>query len=278
MQVAAGVGFGMRLVLDYRARQWLRRIPRYKVYTIAELLLLAVLAVQCARLLWVIVTPVDPLGDWRPARPQAFGEAIFRSFDPFFRTGAATGGPIVVTTLDLKLFGIRSDQASGRGSAIIGTPDGRQASYAVGEEIQPGVTLAAVAFDNVTILRGGAKEQIFLDQSQPATSVAPALSSGSAPAAMPGSAPPPAVADVQITPRLENGKVTGFAVDPQGLGAEFKAFGFQPGDVVTSINGISAAVANPDQVRAALAQSGGEVVAEVQRGGQTVTLRGTYAR
>jgi general secretion pathway protein C len=245
----------------------------------AELLLLAVLAVQCARLLWVIVTPVDPLGDWRPARPQAFADAIFRSFDPFFRTGAVTSGPIVVTTLDLKLFGIRSDQASGRGSAIIGTPDGQQASYAVGEEIQPGVTLAAVAFDNVTILRGGAKEQIFLDQSRPAISVGPEASSPSAPVAMPGSAPPPPVAaDVQITPRLENGKVTGFAVDPQGLGADFKAFGFQPGDVVTSINGISAAVANPEQVRAALAQSGGEVMAQVQRGGQTVTLRGTYAR
>jgi general secretion pathway protein C len=281
MEAVAGVGLRMRLVLDPRARMWLRRLPRTKVYTLAELLLLSALAVQCARLVWVIVTPVDPLGDWRPARPLAPGNAIFRSFDPFFRTGAVTSGPIVVTTLDLKLFGIRSDQASGRGSAIIATSDGQQASYAVGDEIQPGVTLGAVAFDNVTILRGGAKEQIFLDQSQPATSFAPA---GAAPplpttaSAPTGAMPPLAATDVQITPRLENGKVTGFAVDPQGLGAQFRAFGFQPGDVVLSINGISAAVANPEQVRAALGQTGGEVVAEVQRGGRTITLRGTYAR
>ena len=277
-------GFAMRLVLDTRARRWLRRLPRYKLYTVAELVLLSLLAVQCARLLWVIVTPVDPLGDWRPARAQVMGDAIFRSFDPFFRNGAATAGPVVVTTLDLKLYGIRSDQASGRGSAIIGTPDGQQASYAVGDEIQPGVTLDAVAFDNVTILRSGAKEQIFLDQSQPATSVAPPPGSPPAPGMAPppagmGASPlPPAAADVQITPRLENGKVTGFAVDPQGVGTQFKAFGFQPGDVVLSINGISAAVANPDQIRNALSQSGGEVVAEVQREGRTITLRGTYAR
>jgi len=270
----------MRLVLDPRARRWLRRLPRYNLYSVAEIVLLSLLAVQCARLVWVVVTPVDPLGDWRPRAAATFSDSIFRSFDPFFRTGAAAG-PMVVTTLDLKLFGIRSDQASGRGSAIIGTPDGRQASYLVGEEIQPGVTLAAVAFDNVTILRGGVREQVFLDQSAPATTVTPGT--GPSPVVLPpatSTAPPPpsAAADVQITPRLEGGQVTGFTVDPQGVGEAFRAYGFQPGDVVTSINGIAASVATPEQVRAALGQSGGEVVATVQRQGKTVTLRGTYAR
>ena len=268
----------MRLVLDPRARRWLRRLPRYKLYSVAELALLSLLAVQCARLMWVIATPVDPLGDWRPRTAATFPDSIFRSFDPFFRTGAASG-PMVVTTLDLKLFGIRSDQASGRGSAIIGTPDGKQASYLVGEEIQPGVTLAAVAFDNVTISRGGVREQVFLDQSAPASTVAPGT--GPSPVVLAPTAtttPPPAVADVQITPRLEGGQVTGFTVDPQGVGEAFRAYGFQPGDVVTSINGIAASVATPEQVRAALGQSGGEVVATVQRQGRTVTLRGTYAR
>jgi general secretion pathway protein C len=271
----------MRLVLDPRASRWLRRLPRYSLYSVGEIVLLSLLAVQCARLVWVVVTPVDPLGDWRPrSATPTFSDSIFRSFDPFFRTGAATG-PVVVTSLDLKLFGIRSDQASGRGSAIIGTPDGKQASYLVGEEIQPGVTLTAVAFDNVTITRGGAREQVFLDQSAPATTVAPG--SGPSPVVPPGpagspAAPAPAATDVQITPRVEGGAVTGFAVDPQGAGEAFRAYGFQPGDVVTSINGIAASVATPEQVRAALGQSGGEEVATVQRQGRTVTLRGTYAR
>ena len=73
-----------------------------------------------------------------------------------------------MTSLNLKLYGVREDRATGRGAAIIALPDGRQLSFAVGEEIMPGVTLTAVGFDNVTISRGGAAEQIFLDQSGPA--------------------------------------------------------------------------------------------------------------
>lgn len=270
----------MRLVLDPRARRWLRRLPRYSLYSIAELILLSLLAIQLARLVWAVATPVDPLGDWRPAMPAAVPESVLRSFDPFFRN-AGGNGAVVVTALDLKLFGIRSDQASGRGSAIIATPDGRQQSYAVGEEILPGVTLGAVAFDNVTILRSGAREQIFLDQSQPATTVTVPTPAGSSLGASP---PPPAPlmptagTDMQITPRLEHGTVTGFTVDPQGVGQAFRAFGFQPGDVVLSVNGIAAASANPEQIRAGLTQSNGTVTVEVDRGGRKLTLSGTYPR
>jgi general secretion pathway protein C len=81
---------------------------------------------------------------------------------------------VVVTSLDLALYGIRQDEASGRGSAIIATPDGVQRSFAVGEEIVPGVTLTAVAFDSVTISRGGVTEQLFMDQSPAAQVVGPA--------------------------------------------------------------------------------------------------------
>ena len=186
---------------------------------------------------------------------------------------------MTVTALDLKLFGIRSDQASGRGSAIIATPDGRQQSYAVGEEILPGVTLDAVAFDNVTILRGGAREQIFLDQSQPATTLSPMSDNATPPA--PSIAAPPlpaAAADLQFTPRMKEGTVTGFIVDPTGVGQAFRSFGFQPGDVVLAVNGIPASQANPETIRAALARSGGQVTAEIERGGNRMTLSGTYTK
>ena len=70
---------------------------------------------QCARLVWTIVTPVGPIGDWkaesalRPAVPAG----LLGSFDPFFRL-TAQSGPVVVTSLDLKLHGIRQDQAAWR--------------------------------------------------------------------------------------------------------------------------------------------------------------------
>lgn len=143
----------------------LRRLPHDSVRWTIELTLLGLLAWQCARLVWAVLTPVSPLGDWRRDDGiVAPFPAIFATFDPFFRL--QSGGPAIVTGLDLKLFGVRENRASGRGSAIIGLPDGRQTSYAVGDEILPGVTLSSVAFDNVTIKRGGSDEQLFLDQSQ----------------------------------------------------------------------------------------------------------------
>lgn len=191
----------MRLALDPRTRRLLRRVPHTNVYSAMELLLLSLLALQCARLFWTLLTPVGPVGEWRVATaiqpaPTASAE-LLGSFDPFFRT-TGDAGPAVVTSLDLKLFGIRQDHASGRGSAIIGTADGQQKSFVVGDEIMPGVTLQGVDFDYVTISRNGVAEQIYMDQSAPATSVSPPPVSSPAPPSMPSAAPPSAPASSTI--------------------------------------------------------------------------------
>lgn len=159
------------------------RLSRAAALNAVEFLLLILIAIQAARLAWALFAPVGPLGDWRapsalataPAGPEALA-----AFDPFFRLDSAAA-PAAVTALNLKLYGVRVDQATGRGSAIIGLPDGTQKSFGVGEEIVPGVVLNTVDFDNVAILRGGAREQIFLDQSTPA----PAAAAPPAPRAAP---------------------------------------------------------------------------------------------
>jgi len=257
----------MRPVLDRRAQRVLRRLPVTTVYSALELLLLGLLAVQVARLIYAIVTPVGPVGDWRPTPPAApASPAVLGTFDPFFRL-SDSAGPVVVTSLNLKLFGVRSDQASGRGSAIIGLPDGTQASFAVGEEIVSGVTLKAVAFDNVTIARGGTEEQIFLDQSSPATTVAPGPAS-----AITAAPPPPLAGQIQAIPRMEAGAVDGVIIQPTGSGDAFRAAGLQPGDVVVAVNGTR--ITSADSARA-LGQSlagGAAATIEVERGGRNVTL------
>ena len=175
----------MRLAFD--SRRLIGRARGVNGWTVLELALLALIALQCARLIWTAVTPVGPLGDWQ-ATADSRGDAsagLLGGFDPFFRLSGAAG-PVTVTSLNLKLFGIRQDQASGRGSAIIAGSDGQQRSVAVGEEIEPGVTLKSVDFDSVTISRGGADEQLFMDQSQPTTAVA-------APPAGPAAPTPPVV-------------------------------------------------------------------------------------
>jgi len=272
----------MRLALDPRARRLLRRLPRNTVYSAMELLLLSLLAVQCARLAWTMVTPLGPVGEWKAGsalRPVAPGaSAVLGSFDPFFRLSGEGAAPVVVTSLNLKLFGVREDRASGRGSAIIGTPDGQQKSYAVGEEIMPGVTLTAVGYDNVTVSRGGTVEQLFLDQSGPAAIVAPGAPTPAIVPAMPPPPPPigamrtetapPAGSDIQIQPRIEAGRVTGVTVQ----GGALSAAGIQPGDVVTSVNGQR--ITSAEQARAIAGQlRGGEANVEIERGGRTMSLR-----
>ena len=229
--------------------------------------LIVALAVQGARLIWAMVTPIGTIGDWRPATIHGSATANLSAsgFDPFFRLAPATQDS-VITSLALKLFGVRMDMATGRGSAIIETSDGTQSSFAVGDEIEPGVTLKMVAFDNVTIDRGGITEQIFLDQSV------------AAPVAQPGGGAAPQgefsgssllANSIEMAPRAENGKVTGMMLNPKGDGALFKAAGLEPGDVLTAINGKP--VSEGEDVRSSLA-GGGTVSLEVERGGRRMTV------
>jgi general secretion pathway protein C len=269
----------MRLSLDPRARRLLRRVPRTNVYTLLELALLSLLAIQCARLVWTLAAPVGPVGDWKVEGGPAAPAGLLGGFDPFFRLGG-TGGPVTVTSLNLKLHGIRQDQASGRGSAIIATPDGRQRSFAVGEEVVPGVTLAEVGFDSVTLSRGGAAEQLFMDQSSEAAVVAPGAPSAPAPPSArapppPVVAPAPSAADlaagIRLQPRMNGSRVTGVILHPQGSGEAFRAAGFAPGDVLLSVDG--ARISSPDQLRTLAQQLAGAATVQIERGGEVTSLQ-----
>ena len=271
----------MQLKLDARARRILRRLPRVNVYSAAELLLLGALAVQGARLAWAVVAPIGPLGDWRPAEIALPGDAsdILAGFDPFFRLGGGQA-PTAVTSLSLTLFGIRVDEASGRGSAILAGPDGVQKSVAVGEEIQPGATLKAVAFDHITILRGGVPEDLFLVQGDtiPASPLAAPPGAGFPVAAPPPTPGGPGVgigqlrSEIGFIPRIDGGRVSGLVVRAQGTGALFRQAGLRDGDVVTSIGGRPVAgPADLDRVATDFA-GGGNIPIIVERGTQTLPL------
>ncbi|HLL31800.1 MAG TPA: type II secretion system protein N [Allosphingosinicella sp.] len=274
----------MRLAFD--SRRLIGRARSVNGWTLLELALLALIALQCARLIWTAITPVGPLGDWRAAgahRPAS--TEVLASFDPFFRL-SGSAGPVTVTSLNLKLFGIRQDQVSGRGSAIIAGSDGQQRSIGVGEEIEPGVTLKSVDFDSVTISRGGADEQLFMDQSQgPATAAPPGAPPSVAPPAPviqpntsvePGGPPvPPSKLypdKVGMAPRMNGSQLTGVTVSPQGKGEGFRALGLAPGDVVVAVNGRRIRSAEQAQgIAAELASA--RVTLQVERDGRVVTLR-----
>ena len=287
----------VRLPRDLGTRRKSGRVPRNLPYVVAEIVLLALLGWAVARLFWTMLTTVAPIGLWpQPASGAAIADrSLLARFDPFFRLADA-GGPAVVTSLPLKLTGTRVDQAMGRGSAIILTPDGQQASFAVGDTIVPGVTLKSVAFDSVTVDRGGVSEQLFIDQSKPAevagagapTAVAqppagapsvgvapPPVAQRSPSAQGPGQPPPRPPGPnlgAALAPRIEKGAVTGLVVSPQGSGGLAAAAGMQAGDVLISVNGT--AIHSPeDAARIAVGlPANGDVSFSVDRGGKIITL------
>lgn len=277
----------MRLALDPRAKRLLRRLPRVNLYRLAELLLLLVLAVQAARLLWAVVTPVGPLGAWAQQDGMVRGAAerrqLLGSFDPFFRQQAGAG-EAVVTSLQLTLFGVRVDEAMGRGSAIIAGPDGVQNSYGVGDEIMPGVVLKSVQFDSVTIQRGGADEQIFLDQSAAAPPPPPDQADTSSLLDSPAGGatrltPQALMSEIDFAPRMDKGQVSGFVVKPKGDGNAFRLAGLQDGDIIVAVNNRKIANASDlEQVALQAGGTGGNVSLSVERGSQIIPIAITIAR
>lgn len=270
----------MRLAISPRRWRILRRLPQSSLLSLTELLLLVLLAVQCARLVWAIAAPIGPLGDWRPATgPDAVRgrAALMSGFDPFFRLGG-TQGPAVVTSLQLKLFGVRVDEATGRGSAIIAGPDNIQTSYSVGEEIQPGAILKAVDHDSVTIQRGGADETLYLDQSGAAPVAVPVPPAGegllSAPAGQAVSPAAVGLSELQsklnLAPRQSGGRITGFV--PRGDSAFLARIGLQAGDVIVQVAGRP--VSGPEDISRAVAglSRGGNLSVAVERGAQVVPI------
>ena len=279
----------MRLVLDARARAFLRRIPVTKVYSWVEILLIGLLAVQAARLVWAVLTPVGAVGLWQPEQPGIGGSprAILQGFDPFFRiSGGDAAGPVAVTDLQLTLFGIRIDEAQGGGSAIIAGPDGVQQSVGVGQEIMPGVRLKAVAFDHVTIDRGGVPQDLFIVQPEqaavPAVPVGPPLIGGAPPVSLAPVGPQGLTAarlrsDIGVIPRIDDGRVSGLSVRAQGDGAAFRAAGLRDGDVITQVGGKPVASAADLERLGTQFARGGTLSLTVERGSDTVPLAITIA-
>jgi general secretion pathway protein C len=228
------------------------------------------------RLGYALVTPAGPLGRWTaPAAAPAVAPDTLARFDPFFRSRGDEGG-MQVSDLDLKLMGTRLDQATGRGSAIIALEADRQESFAVGDEVVPGVRLLAVAFDSVTLDNAGAREQLFLDQSGPIPAAAPASAPASGQAGAPAAGPRVAAArlgaDISMVPRLEGGRITGLVLSPRGSGTGFAAAGLQAGDVLLRVDGQDVSGINDPATLIRRLDAGG-VALEVERGGQVTRLR-----
>src|SRR3546814_5146849 len=113
----------MRVAFSENIRNMGGRLRPVDWLAAVEKLFLGLLALLCAALVWAVLTPVGSFGPWegRQARflSVAARQALFSRFDPFYRGGPPQADGGVVTSLALTVYGIRLNEGSGLGSAIV---------------------------------------------------------------------------------------------------------------------------------------------------------------
>jgi general secretion pathway protein C len=223
-----------------------------------------------------------------------FGEV---GAQPHAATNSAVEEQAQETTLNLQLLGLVSASDPAQSLAII-MADGSQQHLKVGEQL-PGngkVVLNKVLLDRVIIDNNGHYETLWLYDPelaarQPrkgkslADNLPPARQTnvdhrGNKQLAKMASnyrqklyKNPATLADVvQVAPAHQNGKLTGYRVNPGRDAKQFQQFGFKAGDIVTGINGVTL----DDPQRALelynVIRTAQEASFTVHRGDQDVTL------
>lgn len=249
-----------------------------------ELTMAALILIQLVRLVMLFMAPNT--GAQAAEAVTAPNTGVLSRFDAFFHTGERSSLAELTHagSEQLRLFGVRAG-AGGGGSAILGLPDGTQLSVGVGEEIQPGLVLRAVAEDHVTVARGTSVSRIdFGEVPVGAASVPPPPATPQVVAPPRPVAPRPEAAVVDparlmaeagLRPRMQGLSVNGFTVTARGQSADLAAAGLRAGDVILSVNGI--ALDGPsaiNRLRTDLAEAP-EAVIRFERDGapQTTTVR-----
>ena len=146
----------------------------------AEILLWLLLAVQAARLAWLLAAPVSASGSDVPVPATAGAQMRLPAIDLFYRTAAAGRSGHATEALGYRLHGLRVGPDGA--SAILGK-DGKQVSYAEGDALEGGARLDAVHADHVWLVAGGARHRLDLlrlDGPRGGTRAAAALPVGAA--------------------------------------------------------------------------------------------------
>jgi general secretion pathway protein C len=266
-----------------------------------SLLLLAVIGVVSAQLTWQVLEPdvrppvtVDvPAADATPATPAVVESPLAQVAEiPLFGVLGVRAAPEPVvapdTRLRLRLVGLVAGDTPDQGRAIIAESNNPERLYGIGDSVAGGqVRLHQIQRDRVILERDGTYETLRLPRSDGTTAGAP----GSAPArAVPATAAP-AEADeprlqrsewlqdperllqtVRARPVIQGGILHGLEVHPARNARQFQQAGLNPGDVITSVNGVPlSAIEDTDTLFQDLAgQARVEIV--VERDGQALPI------
>ncbi|MBP8246638.1 MAG: general secretion pathway protein [Phenylobacterium sp.] len=271
-----------RVFDDWRRGMW--RPSSRLTRQILETTLVLLLALQAGRLIWLLATPVGPIGAPLPQTSggptRAVDLTILQRFDPFFRVPSGqdlAAGPAPVEG-GLSLFGVRVDGRGG-GSAILGASDGTQRLYGLGEDVGGGLVLQAVAGDHVILTRGGSRIRLEFSEGPPAPPPPPSMGAVLAPASAPavqptaqGLDPRQFLSAAALSPVASDGKITGYRVMARGRGEALSRAGLRDGDVLLAVDGSNL---NPERLSELpdLLAKADDVEVRFVRNGQPMTTR-----
>lgn len=285
----------------------------------AAFLLCAILAGlalwQLVRLVWAVVPRGDAALEAAPLRvpatvaagPDSRSIARWHLFgETPVGPGSGPGGP--ATTLSLILRGTFAGNDPGNGIAVIADAGNGERAFRVGDDVAPGIRLAAVHPDHVVLGHDGVEESLALTRDSnlaPADVLRPtpakvrsrtpaaAIDAGARPGATETAsagvdikAPPdwqqtvehlrhnPAelMQRVQVVPVMDGNRISGMRLAATSDTALIRQIGLQPGDIVTAVDGRAVdSLASGQQIMASLGNAG-SVRVTVLRGGQQTEI------
>ncbi len=248
----------------------------------AETVMVALLAVQAARLAWLLIVAPTPLGD-APPLPSAGGPARTAFVDAFHPGGSSA----VVDgdgdeALGYRLLGLRAPLANGvPASAILVGPDKQQRAYRAGDALADGIVLAVVSDDHAVLRSRGIGHRLSLgrpgDSPRPPAPASLPTAGGAAPvaAATPDGTSDPAMAfapaELMAHAGLRAHLDGGYTLVPRGDDGLFQRAGLEAGDVLTAVDGRPLDLERLRGLEQEL-QDRPEAVLTIRRGNQTRTI------
>lgn len=251
-----------------------------------------------------VITFTNPESVWQqptlaPASAQASVSSGAQNFnfttDPFNREMsvaveaiAEVGQDAPETTLNLKLTGRTTGP---NGTAILRTPDNKEDTYKLGDEIVPGVVLQAVNTDFIVLDVDGQMQRLTFERGDDTglikkTVVDEAVKSSVAVKAPRGQTATPSEApaisndvsqlfqNVSLRRVMKDGHLTGYSVKANRPGVDLSPFGFSKGDIVTAIGGKDITIGRPDFMALfEQAEKDGGIDVTVLRNGQIKTIK-----
>lgn len=215
-----------------------------------------VLAVWLAvRLVIAIMAPdslfVPVRSEVSPVRQVATDRDYDFSFNPFIAGDETdivapvdTGTDAPETTLNLQLKGLRAGE---NGSAFIRTPDGNEDNYYIDDDILSGVILRGVFPDYVLIDVNGQRQRLTTEDAKVARNAADQARRNRSLSTLRTVDAADLFSKVQIVPNLDRQlNRNGVILKPRSAGVDLSDFGFQDGDVITSVAGVSLTSGLPD--------------------------------